>query len=819
MNYSKTGHRMLEVAQQLAAAGVPVFPCTSNKKPAVPQGTHWGTVAAMTPPDQINWPSAVIGIPIPAGVAVIDLDTYKGVTRQSVEQAIGCALPWDEALIQHTQHGGEHYAFAVDWEVKQGSELFNIDGFDTRTAGKGYICTGGGYPWAGFGPLRMSQPATMLPRLPDAARPVLERVPHVVKTAELPQGDRDVDLIREALRHIDADCPRTEWVATGMALKHHFHDAQDTGFALFKEWSEYAADRLDYETLEPQWNSFKPFSSDGASITIATVIYKAMQAGWQPPADVDTALAFGEGAATVQTFGALIDLITESGGDPKMTADIIEAIKHTPSSDVQRATLLATLHRELKEAGLLTKQVKAALDTALTGIQAPAEGVRNAPGRYGKNHAQNAKLFINTCYPDGLLLRSDEVWYVYTGKCWEEQEDSAMETILTYAMLDSDPMSSTIKGTLTVVTSLCRTPDKIGGVDPNLIIYANGVLDTRTWQMSSHRKELFTTNILPYDYIPNAQCPRWGQFLDEVFDGDIERIALLQEWLGYLLSPSRRHHKMLMLIGPPRSGKGTIGRILRHVVGGQNYAAGNLSLFAKDSFLDALRTKPVLFVSDAETKMHPSVLGAVIERLKTISGNDEINFTRKFKSNISETLPCRITMGANGIPRLFDDSGALASRFMLLTMDRSFIDNGDNFLDEALIAEIEGIAAWALAGLGRLNGTGKFTVPSASVDETQYLKEAYSPLRLFIDDICEQVDGSHTTTADLYLAYKVWALGQGDDILLRKVFTGAFKDATRGQFIYAREIIDGTYLRVFKDVRLRTAVPTSNTAAAFEVVK
>jgi len=809
---------MLEVARQLAASGLPNFPCTVDKNPAIQKGVSWKDVATLAP-DQLYWPSGLTGVPIPEGVIVLDLDTYKGVTRQQVEQTLGCPLPWDQAFIQRTQNGGEHYAFTINYDVANGSNMFNVHGLDTRVGGKGYICTGEGYPWEGFGPLRMAQPTTMLPPMPDAARNVMERKQRDVTAVDLPQGDRDIELIREALQHISSDCSRTEWVSTGMALKHQFHDKQDVGFALFKEWSEYNAGRLDYETLEQQWGSFKPFSSDGASITIATVIYKAMQAGWQPPADVDTALAFGEGAATVQTFGALIDLITESGGDPKMTADIIEAVKHTPCNDIQRATLLATLHRELKDAGLLTKQVRNALDTAVTGRQAPFEGTRNAPGRYGKNHAQNAKLFIKVCYPDGLLLRSDEVWYVYTGKCWEEQEDGAMETILTYAMLDSDPMSSTVKGTLAVVTSLCRTPDKIGGVDPNLIIYANGVLDMRTWQMSPHRKELFTTNILPYDYSPSALCPRWVRFLDEVFDSDIERIALLQEWLGYLLSPSRRHHKMLMLIGPPRSGKGTIGRILRHVVGGQNYAAGNLSLFAKDSFLDALRTKPVLFVSDAETKMHPSVLGAVIERLKTISGNDEINFTRKFKSNISETLPCRITMGANGIPRLFDDSGALASRFMLLTMDRSFLDNGDNFLDEALIAEIEGIAAWALAGLERLNVTGKFTVPSASIDETQYLKEAYSPLRLFIDEICEQVDGSHTTTTDLYLAYKVWALGQGDDILLRKVFTSAFKDATRGQFIYARELIEGAYLRVFKDVQLRTVTSTSNTAAAFEVVK
>lgn len=478
---------MLEVAQQLAASGLPAFPCTTDKNPAIPKGTSWKTEATLTP-DQKHWPSGLAGVPIPPGVIVLDLDTYKGATRQQVEQALGCQLPWDQAFIQHTQNGGEHYAFTLDYEVANGSNMFNVQGLDTRVAGKGYICTGAGYPWQGFGPLRMSQPGT-LPPMPEMARNVMERRAREVTATELPQGDRDVDLIREALKHVDADCSRTEWVATGMALKHHFHDADDIGFALFKEWSEYAADRLDYETLEPQWGSFKITNTDGASITIASVIYKAMQAGWQPPADVNTALAFGAGAATVETFGAVIDLVTENGGNPKMTGDLIEVIKHTACSDIQRATLLATLHRELKDAGLLTKQVRATLDLALTGKQVPTEGARNAPGRYGKNHTENAALFMSQRFPGGTLLRSEEVWYAYTGACWTELSDDRIKFELFKCMENSFPQEGTLAGTYGVIRRTCFTEQKIGSVPANLVIYTNGVLDLDTWQLSPHSPE------------------------------------------------------------------------------------------------------------------------------------------------------------------------------------------------------------------------------------------------------------------------------------------------------------------------------------------
>ena len=810
---------MLEVAQQLAASGLPNFPCTADKSPAVPKDVSWKTVATLTP-DQLYWPSGLAGIPIPQGVIVLDLDTYKGATREQVEQALGCSLPWDQAFIQHTQNGGDHYAFSIDYDVANGSNMFNVHGLDTRVGGKGYICTGEGYPWEGFGPLRMAQPGT-LPVIPPAARDVMERRQREVTSEELPQGNRDVDLIRQALIYISSDCSRTEWVATGMALKHQFHDTQDVGFALFKEWSEYNAERLDYETLEQQWGSFKPFSSDGASITIATVIYKAMQAGWQPPADVNTALAFGEGAATVETFGATVDFITENGGNPKMTGDLIETIKHTPCSDIQRATLLATLHRELKDAGLLTKQVRSALDNALIGKQAPTESARNVPGRYGKNHTENAAMFLAQRFPGDTLLRSEEIWYAYTGACWSELSDDRIKFELFKCMEGSFPQESTLAGTYGVIRRTCFTERKIGSIPANLVMYANGVLNLNTWQLSEHSPEYFTTNLLPYNYNPHAPCHLWLTFLYEIFEGDEERINLLQEWLGYLLSSSYRFHKIMLLLGPRRSGKGTLGRVLAKLAGEQNFSGGSLHAFASDKFLDSLRTKPVMYVADAEQKISRNQIGTIIERMKTISGNDAITFDRIYKSSITDTLPTRITLASNHTPSLFDDSGALAGRYVVLPINVSFFGREDPDLFDKLMPELEGIAAWSLAGLHRLNTVGCFTEPQASLDEMQYVAEAYSPLERFVDEVCVLDPESITTAEDMYNAYRAWAtLQQDDNILARRTFTSAFKDTTRGRFKYGTHRQDGNIDRGFKGVQLREAGQSVvGTAAAFKVVK
>ena len=51
-----------ELADQLYRAGVAVFPCYSDKGPAVPKGVDWRAVAVQTPTPQ-QWPSDVVGEP------------------------------------------------------------------------------------------------------------------------------------------------------------------------------------------------------------------------------------------------------------------------------------------------------------------------------------------------------------------------------------------------------------------------------------------------------------------------------------------------------------------------------------------------------------------------------------------------------------------------------------------------------------------------------------------------------------------------------------------------------------------------------------
>lgn len=768
----------MQIAEQIFAAGLHVFPCYANKAPAVGKGIDWH-IPAQLPPIQNVWPSGVVGLPIPHGSVVIDLDTYKGVTRASVEMALGCVLPWDTAMIQTTGRGGQHYAFAVDWDVKQGSNINGVEGLDTRCAGKGYIATGEGYTPSGLGVYALAFPAA-LPRLPDICRHALEHVDRHIEPVDLPEGDKDIETMREALKHIDPGCGRSQWVKVGLALRHQFHDDEETGYALFDQWScgdlwpDGCPANYDGDGMPNQWGSFK---AEGG-VTIASLYYTAIAAGWQPPSNIDTAAAFGPGAATADVFNEITTRIHESGTDMTQTAAILDEITASGCNMLQRDLLVLALKAALKTEGLMDKKLSNKIDSATRSEPRVA-------GLYGKNHTENALQFLETRYPNGTLRRSDELWYVYTGKAWAEVLDASMQAILAADMLSSSPMHSTIKGTYSMLADLVHTEQRCGqGLKQGTILFDNGVLDLQSGTLSAHSPAYFTTNILPYSYSNAAVAPRWLAFLQEVFEHDYERIQLLQEWFGYMVSPSYEYQKILLLLGPARSGKGTIGHVLHEVVGSHNFSGGSLLAFSTDAFIDSLRDKTVVFVGDAEKSINRNFIGSVIERLKTISGHDEVIVARKYKSTLSTAVPARITIAANHIPNLFDDSGALANRLMALPFDVSFLGREDPELAEKLLTEIEGIAAWSLEGLARLHSRGRFIVPQATKQEATNIAEAYSPLTTFVEEECmlTGLEGDKIFGVDVYDVYLKWALSAREDrTLSKKVFIGAFTSAVRGQ--------------------------------------
>jgi len=131
-------------------------------------------------------------------------------------------------------------------------------------------------------------------------------------------------------------------------------------------------------------------------------------------------------------------------------------------------------------------------------------------------------------------------------------------------------------------------------------------------------------------------------------------------------------------------------------------------------------------------------------------------------------LPTRFMFLSNELPQVRESSGALAGRFLVLRLTRSFFGQEDPDLTTRLLAELPGILLWALEGWRRLRQRGRFVQP-ASVEEAVLAPEDLSsPVRAFLRDKCELGPGRRVWVDDLYAAWLRWCEDDGRSLLTSK---------------------------------------------------
>lgn len=338
------------------------------------------------------------------------------------------------------------------------------------------------------------------------------------------------------------------------------------------------------------------------------------------------------------------------------------------------------------------------------------------------------------------------------------------------------------------------------------VAMANGILHVPSRVLIPATPAYFNTYALPYDFDPHARPPtRWLSFLDELWPDDDESKDTLQEIFGYVLLADTSQQKIIFLVGPKRSGKGTIARVVRGLLGTRSVAGPTLASLGTNFGLQALLGKPLAIISDARlgTRTDSSV---VTERLLTISGEDAITADRKYKEPWTGTLPTRLMIISNELPRLSDSSGALASRFLVLKTTESFFGREDSGLTDALLAELPGILLWALDGYERLQARGHFVQPTSSTEVIADLEDLASPVGTFLRERCDQGVEYEVPVTDLYTAWRVWCERNGRAATNAQTFGRDLRAVLPHLRVVQHRTGDGDGReRVYQGIRLRPA--------------
>jgi len=196
-------------------------------------------------------------------------------------------------------------------------------------------------------------------------------------------------------------------------------------------------------------------------------------------------------------------------------------------------------------------------------------------------------------------------------------------------------------------------------------------------------------------------------------------------------------------------------------VGPGNVVGPTTSSLAGSFGLQPLIGKSMAIVSDA--RFHGENVPIVVERLLCISGEDSLAIDRKFLGSVNMKLPTRFVFLTNELPTFRDSSAALAGRFLILRLTKSFYGMEDPGLTARLLSELPGILQWALHGLRRLRTRGRFVMPKSGDEATRELEDLASPVGAFVRECCTVGVGKRVEQNELVSAWRAWCQRQGRD--------------------------------------------------------
>jgi len=331
-------------------------------------------------------------------------------------------------------------------------------------------------------------------------------------------------------------------------------------------------------------------------------------------------------------------------------------------------------------------------------------------------------------------------------------------------------------------------PDQEMNPHKNFINLKNTMLNADTLETFKHHPKYLSFNQLDYEYDENAQCPKFDTYLQEAVPDNDSRM-ILQEFMGYLLTPDVRFQKFLVLHGDGGTGKSVLLDTMMSMMGQENYSVLSAADLEKDEAIMELKGKMANFSDEVSEKL---VLKS--EKLKKMVTGQMVRGRALYKVAVSFKPYARFIMACNMLPRTEDLSNGLFRRLILIGFHNVVTaDKINRTLTQELERELPGIFNYALSGRLRLYAQGGFTESDiVKEDIKEYRLEHSSPANFFhvtYGGYRETLKG-RILVADAYDDYLGWCDAEGNRPFKKSKFMsvieGHFSQSVHGFTVSAR---------------------------------
>ncbi|MEE9174520.1 MAG: phage/plasmid primase, P4 family, partial [Thermoplasmata archaeon] len=207
----------------------------------------------------------------------------------------------------------------------------------------------------------------------------------------------------------------------------------------------------------------------------------------------------------------------------------------------------------------------------------------------------------------------------------------------------------------------------------------NGVLELNPLKVWPHGPEPRFTRQLPVVFDPEATCPAFLRFLEQVLP-DSELRVIVQLLFGYCLKAGNWLQLAFLLWGGGNNGKSTLLRILAALLGLDAVAARTLQALSSDKFAKAsLYGKLANICPDL-----PAAPIAYTGTFKGLTGGDPVTGERKYQNEFTFINEAVLIFSANQRPPVDDPTVAFWRRWVIIPFGVNFEGREDHHLLEKL---------------------------------------------------------------------------------------------------------------------------------------
>ena len=299
------------------------------------------------------------------------------------------------------------------------------------------------------------------------------------------------------------------------------------------------------------------------------------------------------------------------------------------------------------------------------------------------------------------------------------------------------------------------------GVNKVNVLNGTIVLDpiSKTFHFKKHSKEDYLTVInknISYD--PSQDCPKWKQFLSEIFLNDFDLIKYYQKALGYALAGNPKERIAIIQNGIGSNGKSVSAGIASYVFGDYAFSANKdmiiLNKFRNGSTntnLYHVLEKNIRLVTMSEIATSDIIDDSMFKNFT--GGDDKQTCGTKYKVDIEKKTQATLFMQTNNLPKVKDTSSAIWRRFRIIPHNRTFeADEVNIYLSDELKEEAQGIFNWILEGWLAYVKEGLQETPEMKKELKEYQKDA-DLLQCWLDEKIIQSKGSKLKVTDAFKSF------------------------------------------------------------------